>query len=198
MIAVVRGLLTRFESPWLLRHHDRVPVLAAFACLSGLVSIAIMSLLALLTGSPFIFPSLGSLAFLFFDMPTAPSASPRSTILGHAVGVTAGYLSLLATGLTAAGPSLTTGITAPRVIAAALSLGLTSGAMVLLRAPHPPAGATTQIVSLGLLRLDQLGALMVAVVLLTAQAFVINRLAGIPYPLCGTPPAPPPLPRPEA
>jgi hypothetical protein len=50
MIDVVRGPLARFELPWLLRHHDRVPVLAAVACLNGLVSIAIMSLLALLTG----------------------------------------------------------------------------------------------------------------------------------------------------
>jgi CBS-domain-containing membrane protein len=56
--------------------------------------------------------------------------------------------------------------------------------MVLLRSPHPPAGATTLIVSLGLLpHLWQLGVLMLAVVFLTVQAFLINRLAGIPYPL---------------
>ena len=55
--------------------------------------------------------------------------------------------------------------------------------MVWFRAPHPPAGATTLIVSLGILREpDQLAILMLAVVLLTAQGFVINRLAGIDYP----------------
>ncbi|HEU5423887.1 MAG TPA: HPP family protein, partial [Nitrolancea sp.] len=60
--------------------------------------------------------------------------------------------------------------------------------MVLLRAPHPPAGATTLIVSLGILTAPhQLAILMVAVVLLTLQAFVINRLAGLPYPLWSTP-----------
>ncbi len=76
------------------------------------------------------------------------------------------------------------GVTWPRVIAAALSLGLTVGVMVLLRAPHPPAEATTLIVSLGLLtRPWQLALLMGAVVVLTLQALVINRLAGIPYPL---------------
>jgi hypothetical protein len=38
-------------------------------------------------------------------------------------------------------------------------------------------------VSLGILREpDQLAFLMVAVVLLVVQGFVINRLAGIPYP----------------
>lgn len=60
--------------------------------------------------------------------------------------------------------------------------------MILLRAPHPPAGATTLIVSLGILTAPwQLAVLMLAVVLLTVQAFVINRLAGIPYPLWSAP-----------
>jgi CBS-domain-containing membrane protein len=86
--------------------------------------------------------------------------------------------------LTAAGPALAVGVTWPRVVAAALSLGLTAGLMVLLRAPHPPAGATTLIVSLGILTKPlQLVILMGAVVLLIVQALVINRLAGIPYPL---------------
>jgi CBS-domain-containing membrane protein len=55
--------------------------------------------------------------------------------------------------------------------------------MVWLKVPHPPAGATTLIVSLGILREpDQLVVLMIAVALLVVQGFVINRLAGIPYP----------------
>jgi len=65
-----------------------------------------------------------------------------------------------------------------------LSLGLTSGAMVWLKVPHPPAGATTLIVSLGILRQPwQLAVLMFAVVLLVLQGLVINRLAGVDYPL---------------
>jgi CBS-domain-containing membrane protein len=192
MIAVVQGLVARLKLPWLLRHHQRLPVLALFAFLNGLISIAVMSLLALVTGSPFIFPSLGPSAFLFFYTPTSPAASPRSAILGHGIGVAAGYLSLALTGLTFAGPALTTGVTLPRVIAAALSLGLTAATMVLVRAPHPPAGATTLIVALGLLtRPVHLLILMAAVVLLTAQAFVINRLAGVPYPVWGYPAEPP-------
>lgn len=68
--------------------------------------------------------------------------------------------------------------------AAALSLGLTSGAMVWARVPHPPAGATTLIVSLGILRApEQLVVLMIAVALLVLQGWAINRLAGIPYPV---------------
>lgn len=184
MSDVLRGILVHVRLPWLLRHYSRVPVLALFSFINGCISIGLMSILAVLTRSPFVFPSLGPTAFLFFYTPTAPSASPRNTIIGHAAGVAAGYLSLVVTGLTMAGPALSTGVTWPRVIAAALSLGLTAGLMVLLKSPHPPAGATTLIISLGILtRPWQLVLLMAAVVLLTLQAIAINRLAGIRYPL---------------
>ena len=60
--------------------------------------------------------------------------------------------------------------------------------MVWARVPHPPAGATTLIVSLGILREpEQFAVLMLAVVLLVAQGFAINRLAGIDYPLWSPP-----------
>ncbi|MHB8600876.1 MAG: HPP family protein [Ktedonobacteraceae bacterium] len=184
MSDVSGGILTRFRLSWLLQHHARVPVLALFSFINGCISIGLMAVLALITRSPFIFPSLGPTAFLFFYTPTAPGASPRNTIIGHAIGVIAGYLSLVITGLTMAGPALTIGVTWPRVIAAALSLGLTAGLMVLFKSPHPPTGATTLIISLGILTKPlQLVLLMVAVVLLTLQALVFNRLAGVPYPL---------------
>jgi CBS domain-containing membrane protein len=184
MSDIVRGLFTRFRLPWLTEHYARIPVLALFSFINGCISIGIMAALALVTRSPYIFPSLGPTAFLFFYTPTAPTASPRNTIIGHAIGVLAGYLSLVITGLTMAGPALAVGVSWPRVIAAALSLGLTAGVMVLVRSPHPPAGATTLIISLGILtRPWQLVFLMIAVLLLTCQAFVINRLAGIRYPL---------------
>ncbi|HEY7782716.1 MAG TPA: HPP family protein [Ktedonobacterales bacterium] len=199
MSEVLLGLVGRARLPWLLRHYAQVPVLAVFSFVNGLISIGIMAVIAVLTGSPFIFPSLGPTAFLFFYTPTAPAASPRNTIVGHAIGAAAGYFSLVVTGLTAAGPALSVGVTWQRVVAAALSLALTSGLMVLSRSPHPPAGATTLIVSLGLLRRpDQLLILMVAVVVLTVQAFVINRAAGIDYPVWNprqTTPADAPSPR---
>lgn len=50
---------------------------------------------------------------------------------------------------------------------------------MLLRVSHPPARAITTIVSLGILsKPEYLLTIQVAVILLTAQAFVTNRLAG--------------------
>ena len=74
------------------------------------------------------------------------------------------------------------------VVAAALSLASTAALMILLKASHPPAGATTLIVSLGIItKLPYLAIIEIAVLVLTAQAFCINRLAGLPYPVWKAP-----------
>ena len=184
MATIVFGLARRARLRSLLERHDSTVVLAAFAFVNGLIAIGVMSVIAFVTGEPFIFPSLGPTAFLLFYTPLLPAACPRNTLGGHAIGAAAGYLSLVVFGLTDAAPALATSVTGARVGAAALSLGLTSGAMVLARVPHPPAGATTLIVSLGIFREPrQLVILMIAMVLLVLQGFVINRLAGIRYPV---------------
>jgi CBS-domain-containing membrane protein len=181
---VVRGLLSRFRVAALLSRFPERPVWAAFMFVNGFVSIAILAALAMVTRAPFVFPSLGPTAFLFFFTPTLPTASPRHTIYGHAIGISCGYAALLATGLTDAPPALATGVTFSRVVAAALSLALTGSLMILLKAAHPPAGATTLIVSLGIVtRPSYLVLIEAAVALLTLQAIVINRLAGLDYPL---------------
>jgi len=74
-----------------------------------------------------------------------------------------------------------------RVIAAALSLASTSALMILLKAAHPPAGATTLIISLGIAaRPTYLIAIEVAVVSLVGQAIFFNKLAGLDYPFWAT------------
>jgi len=183
MAAIVLGLARRARLHSLTERHDSTTVLGLFALVNGLIAIAAMAAVAFVTGEPFVFPSLGPTAFLLFYTPLLPASSPRNTLGGHAIGAAAGYLALVLFGLTDAAPALATEVTAGRVGAAAVSLGLTSGAMVWARVPHPPAGATTLIVSLGILRdPGQLAVLMLAVALLVVQGFVINRLAGIPYP----------------
>ena len=185
---ILRGLFRRFQLTELTRYHNSTTVMALFSFINGCFSIGLMAVVALVTRAPFIFPSLGPTAFLLFFTPTAPAASPRNAVCGHLIGALAGWLSLALFGLTGAPPAIAAGVEWPRVGAAALSLGVTSGLMVLLRVPHPPAGATTLIVSLGVMpQFWQIPVLMAAVVLLVAQAFVINRLAGIPYPLWSPP-----------
>jgi CBS-domain-containing membrane protein len=191
MAAIVFGLARRLRLGALTERHSSTFVLGLFAFVNGVVAIGAMALVAVVSGEPFVFPSLGPTAFLLFYTPLLPASCPRNTLAGHAIGALAGYLSLVVFGLTDDLPALTTGVTGARAGAAALSLGLTSGLMVWARVPHPPAGATTLIVSLGILREpEQLVVLMLAVLLLVVQGFVINRAAGIPYPVWAPTPAP--------
>ncbi len=197
MLAGLPGFARRLQLPALMASGARPWILGLFALINGILSIGLMAAVALFTGAPFIFPSLGPTAFLLFYSPTLPGASPRNTLGGHLIGVTAGYLSLVLFGLTEHGPALVEGVAWANVAACALSLGLTSGAMVWLDLPHPPAGATTLIVSLGIIhRPRDIAVLMLAVALLVLQGIVINRLAGIDYPLWAAPRRRPPSPGP--
>jgi CBS-domain-containing membrane protein len=198
MAAIVFGLARRLRLSALTERHSSSFVLGLFAFVNGLIAIAVMAVVALVTDEPFVFPSLGPTAFLLFYTPMLAASCPRNTLGGHLIGAGAGYLALVVFGLTDDPPALATSVTGSRVGAAALSLGLTSGAMVWARVPHPPAGATTLIVSLGILREpEQLAVLMLAVVLLVGQGFLINRAAGIDYPLWSPRPAPAPSASPD-
>src|SRR4029077_17256182 len=101
-----------------------------------------------------------------------------------AIGILCGYGALWLFGLQHAPQAMATGVSAARVGAAALSLASTGALMILLKAAHPPAGATTLIISLGIVtRPSHLLVIEIAVAILTLQAIAINRLAGIDYPL---------------
>ena len=108
--------------------------------LNGFATIALLAAVAMISRTPFVFPSLGPTAFLFFFTPRAPAASPRHTIYGHAIGILCGYGALWLFGLQHAPPAMATGVSAARVGAAALSLASTGALMILAKAAHPPAG----------------------------------------------------------
>ncbi len=183
----VFNLVKRLRLGWLLRHFPPLLVWTLYVFVNGFLTIALLAVLALITRTPFVFPSLGPTAYLFFFSPLGESSSPRNAILGHAIGLVCGYGAFLFAGLKYGSPNFHDGVYWPRVLAAALSLAFTGAFMVLLRINHPPAGATTLIVSLGILSTPYyLLVIEVAVVLLTAQAFLINRLAGLPYPIWQT------------
>ena len=156
---------------------------AVYTFAGGLLTIGLSGTLAWLLEEPLVFPSLGATAFLFFETPMAEVASPRNTVIGHCLGAAIAYLWLVVFGLVDAPNALEAGFGADRAAAVALSVGCTGGALRLLRAAHPPAGATTVIVSAGLLTSsEELLALAAGVALLTLSAGMLNRLLGVPAP----------------
>jgi CBS domain-containing membrane protein len=171
----------RFD--WLLLHFPPRIVRSVYVFVNGFITIGTLALLALVSRNPFVFPSLGPTAYLLFFTPLGRTSSPRNTVFGHAIGLICGYVAFAATGAGALPFGAHPGIFWPRILAAALSLSSTGAFMVLLDVSHPPAGATTLIVSLGIIsKPRELVIIEVAVFLLVAQALAINRLAGLRYP----------------
>ncbi|HAM23655.1 MAG TPA: HPP family protein [Actinobacteria bacterium] len=178
----VGGLAQRLRLPTLERHHNNRAVIAAYVLINSAITVALLSAIAMVTGQPFVFPSLGPTAFLLFFSALSASASPRNVFCGHLIGVLAGVMGLLIFGLQAV-PADLDDINAARLGAVAFALSVTLAVMILFGVPHAPAGATTLIVALGLLRTpSQLMVLMFAVVILILQGLAINRLAGLAVP----------------
>jgi CBS-domain-containing membrane protein len=151
---------------------------------TGSYSAALSALCLLVVGAvgialkqPWVFPSLGPTVMVLAETPTQPAAHPRNVVAGHVVGVMAGYLSLLLFGLTDHPAVVQEGLTSTRLAAAVLSVALTAFVLQAIRTPHPPAGATTLIVSLGILKTPaSLRALLLSVLLLTLVATLVNRV----------------------
>ena len=179
----VRLLLQRLRLDWMLRRFSPRLVLALYVFVNSFITIGLLALVAVVTRNPFVFPSLGPTAYLLFFTPLVKASSPRNTILGHAIGLVCGYAAFVITG---AGPmqGAHADMFWPRILAAAVSISATGALMVLFDIHHPPAGATTLIVSLGIIwRPRDLVIIEAAMFLLVAQAWAINRLAGLRYPL---------------
>lgn len=159
-------------------------LLASGVFINGFAAIALLAVLAMICRVPFVFPSVGPTALLLFASPEAPSGCPRNTLCGHAIGILCGYGALWITGLQHAPSAMLEGVNLARVIAAAISLASTGALMILFRVVHSPAGATTLIISLGIItRPAYLLAIEAAVALIVVEALVTYRLRGIPYPL---------------
>jgi CBS domain-containing membrane protein len=98
------------------------------------------------------------------------------------LGIAAGYASALAFGLDTGEPSAVEADWR-HVGSAAVALGLTTAAMFATRVEHPSACAAALLVALGIWDPWQIAALGGGAVILAGIGIVLNRLAGLPYPL---------------
>lgn len=133
---------------------------------------------------PWVFPSLGPTVMLFFETPLQRAASAKNAVVGHLVGIAAGLGCLYALNLQNHPPVIVEGLSTPRVIAAAAAVAITAVVLRAIHCPHPPAGATTLIVALGILHTaPQVRTMVLSVIVITALAVLINRLVGVRHPL---------------
>ena len=172
------GLKRRLQNRWGNRGN------AIYTFTGSLIAVAISGVAAWAFDEPLLFPSLGATAFLFFETPMAEVASPRNAMIGHTVAVLAALLAIAMFGLVDAPSAYDAGVVPERIGAVALAVALTGGLLRLLRAAHPPAGATTIIVSSGLLdETGQMVAVIAGVAIMTAAGVLLNRALGVPAPI---------------
>jgi len=141
------------------------------------LGLAVIGLLAWWTGQPLLFPSLGPSLMLVVDSPSQPSAQTPNIVVGHTVGLLVGLFALTVTGLLRAPPVTVAGTSGARVLATAMALALTTVILHLVDRSHAPAGATTLIVSLGLLDSPhELAAMFVSFLLLAGVCAALRRI----------------------
>lgn len=90
----ILSILKKLRLNWLITHFPPRLVRSVYVFVNGFITIAVLALLALVSRSPFVFPSLGPTAYLLFVAPLGRTSSPRNTICGHAIGLICGYAAL--------------------------------------------------------------------------------------------------------
>ncbi len=114
------------------------------------ILLVIVGLIGLAAGQPWLFPSLGPTAYMLTETPKLPATRFYNVLVGHLVGLGAGFLAVALVNAWSAPPVVSTGIlTMPRMGASALAVAITLAVSTFLRASHPPAAATTLLVALG-------------------------------------------------
>jgi len=171
-----------------------IPTVVRSRVLTSLYAGVLFTLLgfaAWASGQPAIFPSLGPTAFVLANEFRGDRVRSRRVVGGHVVGGVVGLAAYtaVASGLsvTAVPPALSTdGLRLAG--SATLSVVLTSWGMIATDTIHPPACATTLIVSLGLLSTPTRVGIIVASVVALAAVHVgarrlLTRVTGEEWPL---------------
>ncbi|MCZ6684341.1 MAG: HPP family protein [Planctomycetota bacterium] len=175
-------LRARFSIPGLLANADERKVVSLVAATNGALAILIFSLVAWLSNLPLVFAALGPTAFTLFYKPFAPDAAPRSVVIGHFTAIAIGFAVHQFVGLLCPETPSLEHNAFPVFLSAAAVLALTCFTLVRCSCPHAPACGTALIITLGGAEWPQAIAMAMAVLVITAQAVVIHRLAGIRTP----------------
>lgn len=123
---------------------------AAYPAVMSALVMAAIGALAWGLHQPWLFPSLGPTIFLQTVTPNEAGAKPYNILVGHAIGVAAGFVASLLVHTAGDASAMAAGLpTLGQSAATALAVGLTVLGQIALGAQHPPAAATTMLLTLG-------------------------------------------------
>ncbi len=139
-------------------------LLIAPVCEAALLFLA--AVIAWLVHKPMIFASLGPTAYELVETPERQSARPYNVVVGHLVGILAGFLALYVTNASPT-PNIDTGAVGwPRIWAVVMAATITVAVTLLIRAAQPAAIATALLIALGNMQQWQDGFIIMGGVLL--------------------------------
>lgn len=123
---------------------------AIWSPLASGLSMLMIGLIGLASGTLLLFPSLGPSAVMQAHSPSHPNTKPYNVLVGHLGGMACAYIAVAIFGLERS-PSIFQmhHLTLPRVGASALALTLAMLLEIGLHSTHPPAASTTLLVALG-------------------------------------------------
>ena len=129
------------------------------------------------TRQPLIFASLGPTAYELVEQPQARSARAYNIIVGHLIGLGAGFLALYLLNAWIEPNVILTGIVSTRrLFAVTLAASLTTLITLILKAGQPAALATTLLISLGSMQtFHDAVAIIVGVLIITAAGEPVRR-----------------------
>jgi len=160
---------------------------ALFAGLAGMLTLGTITMAAVLTNLPLLFPPLAPSAFILFTTPMALSASPRNVVGAHTLAVLAGLFALHVMQWISPHSGLEDPVNMnwARVATIGLAMALVTVLMATGHCMHPPAAASAMLGAMGYLTEPAKAAgLLGATILLVLEAIILNRLlGGLPYPI---------------
>jgi HPP family len=159
--------------------------MVAWVPLASGIALGVAGLIALLTHHLILFASLGPTSVMIAQQPLLASTKPYNSIVGHMIGLGAGFFAVWVLGI-AAQPSVFAvhALSGARLGAALLAVATATGFELLLEAQHPPAASTTLLAALGSFRLDwtYTWEVLVGVVAVTVTGELLRRLHPAPSP----------------
>jgi len=149
----------------------------AWATLGEGILVLVMAAISWAARQPLIFASIGPTVYELVEQPQLKSARAYNIIVGHFMGLGAGFLAVYLLNAWASPNVIATGIVTPaRLWAAALAAALTTLVNLMLRAGQPAALATTLLVSLGAMQTRRAAvAIILGVLIITAIGEPVRR-----------------------
>ena len=137
-----------------------------------------VGIISLLVNQPWLFPILGTTAYLQVEQPGNERSRFYNTTIGHYIGIVAGLVGITIFNLWNTPSIFSTYVLLPSVVGAvAIALPLTILINMLLRASHPPAAATALLVSLGAINTPiSILALMMGILIIGIIGEIIRRI----------------------